>query len=125
MRPHPHIGLSTVTYLFDGSIVHRDSLGVTKEITPGALNLMTAGSGVTHSERTGEAARATGQRLFGIQAWAALPQSHEETPPAFIHHAESELPRITAKANACGSSWARAMASVRRSNFRIPPSMPR
>ncbi len=102
VRPHPHIGLSTVTYLFDGSIVHRDSLGVTKEITPGALNLMTAGSGVTHSERTGEAARATGQRLFGIQAWAALPQSHEETPPAFIHHAETELPRITARASACG-----------------------
>ncbi len=95
VRPHPHIGLSTVTYLFDGSIVHRDSLGVTQEITPGALNLMTAGRGVTHSERTGEAARATGQRLFGIQAWAALPQSHEETPPAFIHHAENELPRIT------------------------------
>lgn len=95
VRPHPHIGLSTVTYLFDGSIVHRDSLGVTKEITPGALNLMTAGRGVTHSERTGEAARASGQRLFGIQAWAALPQSHEESQPAFMHHAESELPRIT------------------------------
>lgn len=94
VRPHPHIGLSTVTYLFDGSIVHRDSLGVVKEITPGALNLMTAGRGVTHSERTGEAARATGQRLYGIQAWAALPKGFEEQDPAFIHHPESDLPRI-------------------------------
>ncbi|MGL5446505.1 MAG: pirin family protein [Rhabdaerophilum sp.] len=95
VRPHPHIGLSTVTYLFDGSIVHRDSLGVVKEITPGALNLMTAGRGVTHSERTGEAARATGQRLYGIQAWAALPKGFEEQNPAFTHHPESDLPRIT------------------------------
>lgn len=95
VRPHPHIGLATVTYLFDGSIVHRDSLGVVNEIRPGALNLMTAGCGVVHSERTGEAARETGQRLFGIQAWAALPKSHEEQPPAFIHHAEADLPRIT------------------------------
>lgn len=94
VRPHPHIGLSTVTYLFDGSIVHRDSLGVVKEITPGALNLMTAGRGVTHSERTGDAARATGQRLYGIQAWAALPQGFEEQDPAFIHHPEADLPRI-------------------------------
>lgn len=94
VRPHPHIGLSTVTYLFDGSIVHRDSLGVVKEITPGALNLMTAGRGVTHSERTSEAARATGQRLYGIQAWAALPKGFEEQDPAFIHHPEADLPRI-------------------------------
>jgi redox-sensitive bicupin YhaK (pirin superfamily) len=94
VRPHPHIGLSTVTYLFDGSIVHRDSLGVVKEITPGALNLMTAGRGVTHSERTGEAARATGQRLYGIQAWAALPKGFEEQDPAFIHHPEADLPRV-------------------------------
>lgn len=94
VRPHPHIGLSTVTYLFDGSIVHRDSLGVVKEITPGALNLMTAGRGVTHSERTGEAARAVGQRLYGIQAWAALPKGFEEQDPTFIHHTEVELPRI-------------------------------
>lgn len=94
VRRHPHIGLSTVTYLFDGSIVHRDSLGVVKEITPGALNLMTAGRGVTHSERTGEAARATGQRLYGIQAWAALPKGFEEQDPAFIHHPEADLPRI-------------------------------
>ncbi len=95
VRPHPHIGLSTVTYLFDGEIVHRDSLGTEVPIRPGALNLMTAGSGIVHSERTSPAERAKAPKLFGIQAWAALPQSHEESAPAFVHHAESELPRIT------------------------------
>lgn len=95
VRPHPHIGLSTVTYLFEGSILHRDSLGVVKEITPGALNLMTAGRGVVHSERTSaEARQAQQRRLFGIQLWAALPAALEETAPAFIHHTEAELPRI-------------------------------
>jgi redox-sensitive bicupin YhaK (pirin superfamily) len=96
VRPHPHIGLSTVTYLFDGAIRHRDSLGVVKDIEPGALNLMTAGRGVVHSERTPDAIRAGNtRRLFGIQLWAALPQSHEEVEPAFIHHAEADLPRLT------------------------------
>jgi hypothetical protein len=94
VRPHPHIGLATVTYLFDGEIVHRDSLGTELAIRPGALNLMTAGRGIVHSERSGPAARALGPRLFGIQAWAALPARHEEGEPAFVHHAESELPRI-------------------------------
>lgn len=95
VRPHPHIGLSTVTYLFDGSILHRDSLGVVQEIRPGALNLMTAGSGVVHSERTSpEARQAAMRRLYGIQLWAALPQSHEEQAPAFVHHEEKDLPRI-------------------------------
>ena len=95
VRPHPHIGLSTVTYLFDGSIQHRDSLGVVQEIRPGALNLMTAGRGVVHSERSSiEARQAPQRRLFGIQLWAALPQSHEEIEPAFIHHEEAELPRL-------------------------------
>lgn len=95
VRPHPHIGLSTVTYLFDGSIQHRDSLGVVQEIRPGALNLMTAGRGVVHSERSSaEARQAPQRRLFGIQLWAALPKSHEEIAPAFIHHEEAELPRI-------------------------------
>jgi len=95
VRPHPHIGLSTVTYLFDGSIRHRDSLGVVKDITPGALNLMTAGRGVVHSERTSPEARQTqGRRLFGIQLWAALPTALEESDPSFIHHTEAELPRI-------------------------------
>ncbi|MCZ8186662.1 MAG: pirin family protein [Beijerinckiaceae bacterium] len=96
VRPHPHIGLSTVTYLFDGSIRHRDSLGVVKDITPGALNLMTAGRGVVHSERTSpEVRQSDARRLFGIQLWAALPAALEETDPAFIHHTEAELPRIT------------------------------
>ena len=94
VRPHPHIGLSTVTYLFDGEIVHRDSLGTELAIRPGALNLMSAGRGIVHSERTGSDERAKGPRLFGIQAWAALPVAHEEGEPTFVHHAETELPRI-------------------------------
>ena len=78
VRPHPHIGLATVTYLFDGEIVHRDSLGTLETIRPGALNLMSAGRGIVHSERTGPDVRAAGARLSGIQAWVALPASHEE-----------------------------------------------
>src|ERR1700704_5565590 len=94
VRPHPHIGLATVTYLFDGEIVHRDSLGTALSIKPGELNLMSAGRGIVHSERTGPEQRAKGPRLFGIQAWAALPQSHEEDAPAFIHYGTGDLPRI-------------------------------
>ncbi len=94
VRPHPHIGLATVTYLFDGEIVHRDSLGTALAIRPGELNLMSAGSGIVHSERTGAEERAKGPRLFGIQAWAALPKAHEEGAPAFAHHDAGELPRI-------------------------------
>ncbi|MFA6967168.1 pirin family protein [Bosea sp. (in: a-proteobacteria)] len=94
VRPHPHIGLSTVTYLFDGEIMHRDSLGTELAIRPGAVNLMTAGRGIVHSERTGLEARANGPKLYGIQAWLALPKSHEEVAPAFMHHAAPELPRI-------------------------------
>jgi redox-sensitive bicupin YhaK (pirin superfamily) len=95
VRPHPHIGLATVTYLFDGEIVHRDSLGTELAIRPGELNLMTAGRGIVHSERTGAGERSKGPRLFGIQAWAALPKSHEEGLPAFAHHGAQELPRIS------------------------------
>ena len=94
VRPHPHIGLATVTYLFDGEIMHRDSLGTALPIRPGALNLMTAGRGIVHSERTPETLRAGGPRVFGIQAWAALPKSHEDGEPLFVHHGEAELPRI-------------------------------
>jgi hypothetical protein len=94
VRPHPHIGLATVTYLFDGEIMHRDSLGTALPIRPGALNLMSAGRGIVHSERTTGEARATGSRLFGIQAWAALPKSHEEQAPTFVHHGAEDLPRI-------------------------------
>ncbi len=94
VRPHPHIGLSTVSYLFDGEIMHRDSLGTALPIRPGDVNLMTAGRGIVHSERTGELARANGQSLHGIQAWLALPKSREEDAAAFAHHAMAELPRI-------------------------------
>lgn len=95
VRPHPHIGLATVTYLFDGEIMHRDSLGTELAIKPGELNLMSAGSGIVHSERTSAEARAKGPRLFGIQAWAALPKSHEEASPSFAHYDAPSLPRIT------------------------------
>lgn len=94
VRPHPHIGLATVTYLFEGQIFHRDSLGSALAIEPGAVNLMHAGRGIVHSERTSDEARSAGQRLFGIQAWMALPKSHEETAPAFAHFGVDDLPRI-------------------------------
>ena len=94
VRPHPHIGLATVTYLFEGEIFHRDSLGSALAIRPGELNLMTAGRGIVHSERETTEARQTTRRLFGIQAWAALPKSHEEQAPTFSHHDSAELPRI-------------------------------
>ena len=94
VRPHPHIGLATVTYLFEGEIWHRDSLGSSRAIRPGEVNLMTAGRGIVHSERETTQAKAMTRRLFGIQAWAALPKSHEEGAPAFVHHGTAELPRI-------------------------------
>jgi len=91
VRPHPHIGLSTVTYLFDGEIMHRDSLGSEEAIRPGEVNWMTAGRGITHSERF-EKARAQGDRLHGIQSWVALPREDEETTPGFIHYGRDVLP---------------------------------
>jgi redox-sensitive bicupin YhaK (pirin superfamily) len=94
VRPHPHIGLATVTYLFEGEILHRDSLGTVQAIQPGAVNWMTAGSGIAHSERTGPEVRARGGPLSGIQSWVALPQAHEETAPAFAHHDRDSLPVI-------------------------------
>ncbi len=94
VRPHPHIGLATVTYLFDGEITHRDSLGSALAIRPGEVNLMTAGRGIVHSERSGAEARASGQNLFGIQSWMALPASHEETAPSFAHLGTDLLPRL-------------------------------
>jgi len=94
VRPHPHIGLATLTYLFEGEITHRDSLGVVQSIRPGAVNWMTAGRGIVHSERTGAEARASGSRLHGIQTWIALPRAHEEIDPAFFHHPVESLPII-------------------------------
>src|SRR5579862_1386550 len=96
VRPHPHIGLSTITYLFEGEIMHRDSLGTEQAIRPGEVNWMIAGRGITHSERF-EKARAEGGRMHGIQAWVALPTESEETAPSFVHHGQSDLPVIGAR----------------------------
>ena len=93
VRPHPHIGLSTITYLLDGEITHRDSLGVEQVIRPGEVNWMTAGRGITHSERF-DGMRERGGTMDGIQAWIALPAEHEETEPAFDHYAGDELPAL-------------------------------
>jgi redox-sensitive bicupin YhaK (pirin superfamily) len=94
VRPHPHIGLATVTYLFRGEMWHRDSLGTSAVIKPGEVNLMTAGRGIVHSERETSEAKAQVRELFGIQAWLALPKDAEETEPAFAHHGLGDLPRI-------------------------------
>jgi redox-sensitive bicupin YhaK (pirin superfamily) len=94
VAPHPHIGLATVTYLFTGEILHRDSLGTVQAIRPGEVNWMTAGSGIAHSERTPPPLRATGSNLFGIQSWVALPMGDEETEPTFAHHDAAELPVV-------------------------------
>jgi len=92
VRPHPHIGLATVTYLFDGSQMHRDTLGTVQEIKPGDVNWMTAGRGIAHSERTGDAVRAGGHRMHGIQSWVGLPMADEEALPAFQHFDMADLP---------------------------------
>jgi redox-sensitive bicupin YhaK (pirin superfamily) len=93
VRPHPHIGLATVPYLFDGAIEHRDSLGSDQVIRPGDVNWMTAGRGIVHSERTPAAERATGQRMHGIQTWIALPRESEQAEPGFFHHPATTLPQ--------------------------------
>ena len=97
VRPHPHIGLATVTYLFDGSIMHRDSEGNVREIQPGAMNLMTAGRGIAHSERTPDVQRANGQKMLGLQSWIALPKGSEEIAPSFQHYAADSLPIVQDK----------------------------
>ena len=94
VRPHPHIGLATLTYLFDGEIMHRDSLGTAVAIRPGEVNLMTAGRGIVHSERTGPERRAKGDKLHGLQCWVALPAAQEEMEPTFAHHQADELPVV-------------------------------
>ena len=94
VRPHPHIGLATVTYLFEGEIIHRDSLGTTQAIRPGAVNWMIAGRGIVHSERTAADKRTAPSPLFGIQTWIALPKKEEERAPSFRHHAAAELPLL-------------------------------
>jgi redox-sensitive bicupin YhaK (pirin superfamily) len=98
VRPHPHIGLATVTYLFDGKIMHRDSLGSAQSITPGDVNWMTAGKGIVHSERTTPEWKAEpGRKIFGIQSWVALPNAAEEVDPDFFHHRSQVLPVIEAE----------------------------
>lgn len=94
VRPHPHIGLATVTYLFEGAILHRDSLGCVQRIEPGDVNWMTAGRGIVHSERSAPEDRAAGIRMHGIQTWIALPLADEDAEPAFAHHPKAALPVI-------------------------------
>ncbi|PHQ70930.1 MAG: hypothetical protein COB93_04330 [Sneathiella sp.] len=99
VKPHPHIGLATVTYLYEGAILHRDSVGSVQEISPGDVNLMTAGCGITHSERSSDAARATDQAVNGLQMWVALPAEDEEMAPAFSHTPKALLPLVS------GAGW--------------------
>ncbi|HEY5930346.1 MAG TPA: pirin family protein [Burkholderiales bacterium] len=94
VRPHPHIGLATVTYLYEGEILHRDSLGVVQPIRPGEVNWMTAGRGIAHSERTAPELRSSGHRLWGLQSWVALPLDHEEDEPSFLHFGKEQLPLL-------------------------------
>ncbi|WP_417538712.1 pirin family protein [Marinobacter sp.] len=94
VRPHPHINLATVTYLFEGEILHRDSLGSLQPIRPGDVNLMVAGKGITHSERERPEITATTHRLHGLQLWLALPEADEEIDPAFYHYASADIPRV-------------------------------
>ena len=97
VRPHPHIGLATVTYLLEGEILHRDSLGSVQPIRPGAVNWMTAGRGIVHSERTPPGLRGDPSRLHGLQLWVALPRDAEEAAPAFHHHPAETLPMVEAE----------------------------
>jgi redox-sensitive bicupin YhaK (pirin superfamily) len=94
VRPHPHIGLATVTYLFAGELQHRDTLGSNQTIRPGGVNWMTAGRGIAHSERTPSALRPAGSLAHGLQLWVALPRAHEECEPGFAHHPTSTLPTL-------------------------------
>jgi redox-sensitive bicupin YhaK (pirin superfamily) len=94
VRPHPHINLATITYLFDGEIFHRDTIGSAQAIKPGDVNWMNAGRGIAHSERTAPELRATGSPIGGIQSWIALPEAHEESDPFFVHYGVGELPKL-------------------------------
>ena len=119
VRPHPHINLATVTYLFEGAIEHRDSIGSHAVIEPGAINLMTAGSGIVHSERSPEALRADGPRLYGMQTWLALPDGREEIEPAFEQIASDGLPVVESEGARArvlmGSLWGATAATPQHS----------
>ena len=114
VRPHPHINLATVTYLFEGAIGHRDSLGTAQVIEPGAINLMTAGAGIVHSERTPPEVRAAGSPIYGMQTWLALPDGKEELAPAFEHVGSAGLPLLEAEGVSArvlmGSLWGQTAA---------------
>ena len=97
VRPHPHIGIATVTYLFDGEILHRDSLGSNQPIRPGDINLMVAGKGIVHSERERPEVKEVAHTTHGLQLWLALPEAQEETEPMFYHYPDAEIPRVTPK----------------------------
>jgi hypothetical protein len=112
VRPHPHIGLGTVTYLYQGEFEHRDSIGSRQMIYPGEVNWMVAGKGVTHSERTSARTRGTGSSLFGVQTWIALPESHEDVAPVFEHHGKQALPLLEGEGKEVrlilGTAWGEA-----------------
>ncbi len=120
VRPHPHIGLATITYLFAGTILHRDSLGSVQPIEPGAVNWMTAGRGIVHSERTPHELRANGSPLAGIQAWVALPREQEECAPAFVHHPAATLPVIAED----GATIRVLVGALRGSRSPVVPASP-
>jgi redox-sensitive bicupin YhaK (pirin superfamily) len=119
VRPHPHIGLATLTYLFSGEITHRDSLGSHQDIRPGEVNWMTAGRGISHSERF-ERARAEGLHLHGLQAWVALPREDEECAPAFSHHGSAQLPQ----GDEAGLRWRLVAGSVAGLTAGVPVRSP-
>ena len=121
--PHPHIGLATVTYLFDGSLMHHDSLGFRQKIVPGDVNWMTAGRGIVHSERSPDEDRPRDQPVHGIQTWVALPVEHEDTAPAFVHHAADTLPSFTRDGASVRVIAGTAFGSRRRSPCSRPRSM--
>lgn len=120
VRPHPHINLATVTYLFEGELVHRDSLGSLQTIVPGEVNWMTAGRGIVHSERTGDDLRRRGSRLHGIQLWVALPLADEETEPSFSHHSGDALPQFERD----GASWHLLVGSAHGHTSEVPTFSP-
>ena len=130
IRPHLHIGLATVTYLYKGKLHHRDSLGADQWIEPGAVNLMTAGHGVTHSERVDEDMIKAPYSLFGIQTWIALPETKEEMPAEFVHAPKDTLPFMQGAGKEVRRSWATLGAKRRRSkhpprcSMRMPRSSP-
>jgi redox-sensitive bicupin YhaK (pirin superfamily) len=117
VRPHPHIGLATLTYLFSGALMHRDSLGSVQRIEPGAANLMIAGRGIVHSERIPEDIRSSGTPVEGLQLWLALPVALEECEPAFIHYDRDALPLATGWQPiqlVVGNAWGRSASCLSR-----------